>query len=174
MLELAQDLNPECEFVQGDMRTFALARTFDAVLIDDAISYMATKADLRVAVEAAWRHLSPGGVMVVSPDDTKETFVQNHTVATPAVSRTERGMVEVVFVENRYDPDPNDDQCEGTMVYLIRENGALRVETDRHVFGLFALDVWRETLAQVGFRVHEERYVERGTEYVTFAGLKPR
>ena len=59
MLELAQDLNSECEFVQGDMRTFSLQRMFDAILIDDAVSYMTCKADLRAAFAAAWRPLSP-------------------------------------------------------------------------------------------------------------------
>ena len=112
--------------------------------------------------------------MVVGPDDTKETFVQNQTVATPAVGRTKRANVEVIFVENSYDPDPGDDHFEETMIYLIREDGRLRVETDRHILGLFTLDVWRETLTEVGFEIHEEVYVERGKEYVTFACMKPR
>lgn len=62
MLEHARELNPECEFVQGDMRVFRLERTFDAVLMDDSISYMASVADLRSAFAAAWRHLRPGGI----------------------------------------------------------------------------------------------------------------
>ena len=173
MLELAKDLNPECEFVQGDMRTFFLQQMFDAVLVDDAVSYMASRVDLRATFEAAWRHLCPGGVMVVCPDDTKETFVQNQTVVTPAVGKRNPADVEVVFVENSYDPDPDDDHYEETIVYLIREGGKLRVETDRHILGLFALDVWRETLAEVGFRIHEETYVERDKEYVMFSCLKP-
>ena len=43
MLEQAKDLNPECMFVQGDMRTLRLDRTFDAVLMDDAISHMSSR-----------------------------------------------------------------------------------------------------------------------------------
>ena len=174
MLALARELNPECEFLQGDMRTFSLNRTLDAVLMDDAISYMATRADLGSAFLTAWQHLNPGGVMVAGPDDTKETFVQNRTVATPAVGKEKPANVDVVFVENDYDPDPTDDNYEGTMVYLIREDGRLRVETDHHILGLFALDVWRETLNEVGFTIHQEKYVEGGKEHVTFACLKPR
>jgi hypothetical protein len=77
-----------------------------------------------------------------------------------------------VFVENSYDPDPYDDHYEGTMVYLIREDGKLRVEEDHHILRLFTLDVWRETLTDVGFKIHEETYIERDKEYVTFACLK--
>ena len=58
------------------------------------------------------------------------------------------------------------------MIYLIRENGRLRVETDHHILGLFALDMWRATLRDVGFEVHEEMYVEDEREYVTFACIK--
>ena len=174
MLALARELNPECEFLQGDMRTFSLDRTFDAVLMDDAISYMATRADLDSAFLMAWQHLNPGGVMVAGPDDTKETFVQNRTVATPAIGKGKPANVDVVFVENDYDPDSTDDHYEGTMVYLIREEGRLRVEIDRHILGLFTLDVWRETLAKVGFKIHQEQYIERGKKHTTFACLKPK
>jgi len=174
MLALARKLNPECEFVEGDMRSFVLERTFDAVLMDDAVSYMATRPDLRSAITAAWRHLEPGGVLVVTPDDTRETFVQNRTVASPAVGRDKPANLDVVFVENCYDPDPDDHHYEGTIVFLIREDGELRVETDRHVFGLFSLDVWRETLKEVGFEIHQEAYSEGGKEYATLACLKPR
>ena len=169
MLELARELNPDCEFLQGDMRTLALGRTFDAILMDDGISYMASPADLTAAFANAFRHLKPGGVMVVVPDDTTETFVQNRTVTTPAKGRTRQSNAEVVFIENDYDPDPTDGHYEGTIVYLIRENGELRIETDRHILGLFPLSLWRDTLRSAGFQTCEEAYVEDDREYVTFA-----
>src|SRR5678809_482376 len=56
MLELSQKLNPECEHIQGDMRTLRLGRTFDAVFIHDAIMYMTTEDDLRLALETARLH----------------------------------------------------------------------------------------------------------------------
>src|SRR6478672_11295126 len=37
MLALSQRANPECEHVEGDMRTLRLGRTFDAVLVHDAV-----------------------------------------------------------------------------------------------------------------------------------------
>jgi len=62
MLEQAKELNPECSFVSGDMRTVRLDRTFDAVLMDDAISYMSCLADFAVsAFRTASAHLNPAG-----------------------------------------------------------------------------------------------------------------
>jgi trans-aconitate methyltransferase len=43
MLAVSQKLNPECEHVQGDMRTVRLGRQFDAVFIHDAICYMTSE-----------------------------------------------------------------------------------------------------------------------------------
>ena len=110
--------------------------------------------------------------MVVSPDDTKETFQQNRTRVSDAQGRARPADLEVVFIENDYDPDPADDTYEGTIVYLIREKGRLRVETDHHVMGLFPLVVWRESLRDAGFQVHEEDFSDSREDVPTFACVK--
>jgi trans-aconitate methyltransferase len=83
MLAQAKDLNPECTFVQGDMRTCRLGEVFDAVLMDDAISHMSCRTDFVAAFRTAHAHLHPGGVLVATPDVTTETFQQNSTTTTP-------------------------------------------------------------------------------------------
>jgi SAM-dependent methyltransferase len=173
MIAQARTLNPEGEFFEGDMRSFALGRTFDAVLMDDAISFMAGRADFSAAFRMAFDHLNPGGVMIATPDVTTETFQQNRTVATPAAGRSKSDHIDVVFIENSYDPDPGDDHFEATMMFLIRENGRLRLETDRYTLGLFSLDVWRRTLSETGFEVAEGKYGDGRDEYTVFACLKP-
>jgi len=45
MLDVSRALNPECEHIQGDMRTVRLGRQFDCVFVHDAIVYMTTVAD---------------------------------------------------------------------------------------------------------------------------------
>ena len=47
MLEVSRKLNPECEHLQGDMRSVRLGRSFDAVFMHDAIAYMTSAEDLR-------------------------------------------------------------------------------------------------------------------------------
>jgi SAM-dependent methyltransferase len=168
MLAQATALNPGCTFVQGDMRTFGLDRTFDAVLMDDAISHMHCRADFVAAFRSASAHLNPGGVLVATPDVTSETFQQNRTTAT----RATRDGLDVVFVENVYDPDPTDEQCETTILCLIRDRGRLRVQTDHWTMGIFALDTWREVLRDAGFEVHEGRYIAGDDEYTVFACVK--
>ncbi len=61
MLAVSRALNPECEHVQGDIRTVRLGRTFDAVFVHDAICHMTTESDLRAALKTAFVHCRPGG-----------------------------------------------------------------------------------------------------------------
>ncbi len=74
MLELSQTLNPECEHIQGDMRTLRLGSTFDVVLVHDAIAYMTTEDDLRAVLDTVSAHLRAGGVGILVPDTTRELF----------------------------------------------------------------------------------------------------
>ena len=168
MLEQAKELNPECTFVQGDMRTIRLGRAFDAVLMDDAISHMNCRADFVAAFRTAYAHLNPGGVLIATPDVTMETFRQNRTTTTPAT----RNGLDVVFIENVYDPDPADEQYETTILYLIRDHGRLRIETEQWTMGIFSLDTWRQVLRETGFEVHEGRYKPGEDEYTVFTCVK--
>ena len=149
MLRLARRLNPEVGYRVGDMRSVRLGRTFDGVLISDAVAYMTSPRDLARAFATAYRHLRPGGSFVTYAEHVRERFEQNWTQA----MRGHRGGVEIVFVENRYDPDPRDTTFEATFLFLIRRRGRLNVETDRHLLGLFPNAVWRRTLVQAGFQV---------------------
>lgn len=172
MLAQAKALNPECAFMRGDMRAFRLDAAFDAVLMDDAIAYMNCCADFTAAFQAAHAHLKPGGVLIATPDVTTETFQQNMTTVTPSAPRTTPAGLEVVFIENVYDPNPADEQYETTVIYLIRDHGRPRIETDHWTLGIFSLDTWRRVLRETGFEVHEGRYRAAEDEYTVFTCVK--
>jgi len=149
MLELSRGLNPNCEHVLGDMRTLRLGRTFDAVLIHDAVMYMTTEADLRAALETAFVHLRPGGASVIAPDFVRETFEP----------KTEHGGHDgpdraLRYLEWSHDPDPADTTVVTDFAMLLREGaGDARVRYDRHVEGIFPRAVWLDLLRDVGFEV---------------------
>ncbi len=148
MLALSQSINPECEHIQGDMRTVRLGRTFDAVFVHDAVMYLTTAADLRQAMTTAFVHCRPGGVAIFAPDHVRETFV----------STTEHGGHDgdgrgLRYLEWTSDPDAADTTYVADFVYLLREEGQpLRYEYERHVHGLFRRADWLRLLAEVGFR----------------------
>ncbi len=172
MLAVSQDLNPECEHVEGDLRTVRLGRVFDCVFIHDAIVYMTTEADLRRALETAYLHCRPGGAALFAPDHVRENFQ----------SSTSHGGHDgdgrsLRYLEWTWDPDPTDSTYLVDYAFLLREaDGAVRVEHDRHVEGLFARADWLRLLSEVGFRAsmlpfdHSE--LEPG-EYELFVGERP-
>jgi len=149
MLAMSRALNPKAEHVQGDMRTLRLERRFDAVVIHDAIMYMATPADLRAALRTAALHCRPDGVVAVLPDYVKETFAPgtDHGGHDAADGRALR------YLEWVWDPDPADDTYLADYAFLLREtSGAVTAVHDRHVEGLFARARWLDWFADTGLR----------------------
>lgn len=148
MLAVSRQVNPECEHVVGDMRTLDLGRQFDLVLIHDAIMYMTDPASVQAALATAHRHCVPGGAVVVLPDMVKETFAPK-TVTGGKDGPDGRALRYLEWV---WDPDPNDDTYEVVFAFILREaDGSVRVEHDRHRFGLFSRSAWLEWLEQAGF-----------------------
>ncbi len=68
MLAVARQRHPGVPFHQGDMHTFDLGRTFDAVTcLFSAIGSALTEQDLNQIAAALARHVAPGGVLLVEP-----------------------------------------------------------------------------------------------------------
>ncbi len=172
MLAVSRALNPECEHIQGDMRSVRLGRTFDVVFIHDAISYMTSEADLLQAMQTAFIHCKAGGVALFCPDELRETFrpSTDHGGHDAPDGRALR------YLEWSWDPDPTDTTYLTDFAYLLREpDGSLRVAQDRHVCGLFSRADWLRLLAEAGFQPRavpfEHSEVEPGTTDV-FVGIK--
>ncbi len=149
MLALSRALNRGVEHHLGDMRSVRLGKTFDAVLIHDAVSYLLTEADLRNTFATAAVHLRPRGVLLVAPDWVSETFPDGWVYTW----ERKRGDTEVEIEEAMVDRDPTDTQVETTYTYAIRRNGVTEVERDTHVTGLFSANTWVRLMEQAGFSV---------------------
>jgi hypothetical protein len=152
------------------MRDIRLGAVFDAVFIHDAISYMTTREDLKRALATAFAHCRPGGVAVFAPDETLERFE-------PGTSSggSDDGARGFRYLEWSWDPDPSDDTGITDYALLVREaDGQVRVEHDRHVFGLFPRQVWLDTLAAVGFEPHSKMYPHSDLPngYELFVGVR--
>jgi hypothetical protein len=173
MLVVSRALNPECEHVEGDMRTVRLGREFDAVFVHDAVCYMTTEADLTKAIATAYVHCRPGGAALFAPDHVRENF----RTSTDHGGH-DAGNTGLRYLEWTWDPDPADSSYAVDYAYLIHDSdGSVRVELDRHVEGLFARADWLRLLTGAGFEPavvpfdHSE--LEPG-EYEVFVCRKPR
>jgi SAM-dependent methyltransferase len=146
MLALSRTLNPECEHLEGDMRSVRLERTFDAVFVHDAIAYITIEDDLRAAIVTAAEHCRRGGAVLLVPDFVAEAFVEG----------TDHGGSDgpdraLRYLQWYWDPDPADTTHVADFAYLLRlPDGTVDVRRDRHLCGLFSRKTWLALLEGAG------------------------
>src|SRR4030095_54311 len=103
MLEQSRALNPECEHIQGDMRSLRLRREFDAVFVHDAVWCLTTREDLPACMKTAFIHCKPGGAVLFMPDVVRERFRSGvHQGGHDGEGRSLR------YLEWTFDPDSSD------------------------------------------------------------------
>ena len=172
MRGVSEALNPDCEHIDGDMRSVRLGREFDAVFVHDAVCYMTTEPDLRMAVSTAFVHCRPGGAALFAPDFVRENFCPSTDHGgSDGESRALR------YLEWVWDPDPSDTTYVVDYAYLLRTaDGSVRVEHDRHIEGLFTRAQWIRFLSDAGFHARsvplEHSELEPGSHEV-FVATKP-
>jgi SAM-dependent methyltransferase len=156
MLAVSRAVNPESEHLLGDMRDLRLGRTFDVVLIHDAICYATDGAQVRATLDTAAVHCrpgrggAPGGVVAVLPDFVRETF----TPGTETGGRDAPDGRGFRYLEWRWDPDASDTTYVVDYAFAMRDaDGRVRVEHDRHVEGLFPRAQWLAWFAEAGLAV---------------------
>ena len=146
MLTLSRAVNPECEHLEGDMRSLRLDRSFDIVLAHDAIVYMTTRADLIAALETAFLHTRPGVVALLAPDCVGESFKE-----LSQLHENDDGVRSLRCLDWMWDPEPSDETYRVDYSLLLRDGAVLRSCHETHIEGLFTTETWLGTLRQVGF-----------------------
>lgn len=171
MLAVSRSLNPDCEHVEGDMRTIRLGRQFDAVFVHDTIMYMTTDNDVSAAMRTAYEHCRPGAPALFVPDFTRETYAPytdhgGHS----GKSRSVR------FLEWSHEPDAGGRTYRTDFAYILRDEGGGRLIHETHTFGLFGRDEWLQMLIGVGFEPYAVPYEHSefhdGTREM-FVGVRP-
>ena len=150
LLELARGRNPGTTLHEGDMRDFDLGRRFDAVVcLFSAIGYMESVADLRRAIATMARHLEPGGVLIVEPWLTPETFESGHLgsvfVDQPELKVARMNLTEVEGRTSRF-----------TFHYLVGTPDGVEHFTEDHALTLFTHGEYAEAFTAAGLKVDHE------------------
>jgi SAM-dependent methyltransferase len=169
MRELSRALNPECEHVSGDMRDVRLDRVFDAVFVHDAVLYMTTEIDLRAALATVAAHLAPGGVALVAPDATRETFSE----ATEHGGGEDEGGRRARYLQWTLPPASGGTSFEAHYAFLLRESdGTVSAAHDVHREGLFPRSTWLRLFGEVGLAASLWPRIIEGVEYDSFVALR--
>ena len=165
----SRKLNPECEHLAGDMRHVRMGRTFDAVFLHDAVMYMTTENDLRAALETVAVHLAPGGVALVAPDATTESFAETteHGGGEDESGRQAR------YLEWTLPPEPGGTTQTTHYAFMLREpDGSMRLVHDVHHVGLFPRATWLRLFREVGLDAELAPRTIEGREYDSFVAVR--
>jgi SAM-dependent methyltransferase len=154
MLTVSRRLVPECQHVQGDMRTVRLGRGFDAVLVHDAIDYITGLDDLAQVIGTAFAHCRAGGIALFVPDYVKDDFAELTGGGGGGPDADGR---QASFAEHTWDPDPGDDWIQADYEFRLREtDGTVAVICETHRLGAFSRADWMRLITEAGFAAAAE------------------
>jgi len=139
MLGVARAKLPEVVFTEGDMRTFDLGRTFDAVTcLFSSVGYLPDEADLAEAVARMAAHLGPGGVLIVDGWVRREAWWPGTNVQ--ALAETAEGVAAARVARTWREGD----RSVLDMRYLIATvDDGFEQEQERHELTLFSDEAYR-------------------------------
>lgn len=144
MLAEARRRVPNVPLSQADFTGFDLGRQFDAVVcMFSAIGYAHTRERLHNAAKSIARHVSPGGMCIVEPWLTPDTFVGGTVSATCAES-------DGTAVARVNKSDREGDLSIITMEYVVADATGTRHVTEKHVVGLFTPEQYVEAFEAAG------------------------
>lgn len=148
MLAVARErLGPGVPLRVGDIVGLDLGETFDVVTcLFSSIGYVRTETRLREAVGSLARHARPGGLVLIEPFFTPDTFEPGHPWA--------------VFVDQpdlkvaRMDvPQVRDGIAIVNFSYLVATPEGVEYFTERHELGLFTVEQHVESFRVAGLEV---------------------
>lgn len=169
MLKHAKKLNPECQFIKADMRSFNLDKKFDSIFINDGIFYLHDEQDQLSLFQTCYNHLNKGGVLITYVEHSKENFEQN----TSSVFKIKKDDTYITILENSFDTNVNDTKMETTLIYIIHKiNVPTKIATDIHTGGIFPLSTWEKNLQNAGFSFTKSNKELEGKIYPFFVANK--
>ena len=145
-LEIARKRCPTGNFFRGDMASFDLGFSYDAVLcLFSSIGYVRTLERLALTARSIHRHVKAGGIAIIEPWLTPETF-RGKSLYLSTVDRDDLKISRVSRSEVR------DRISWLEFQYLVADADGIRHLKEIHELGLFTNEEMLEALRGGGFQ----------------------
>jgi SAM-dependent methyltransferase len=157
-LEAARRKNPDGRYTRADMTDFDLSKTYDVVTcLFSAIGYVKTVERVNSAIACMARHVKPGGVLIVEPWLTPDTW-------TPGGSFIHAGEIGADKVCRMSLSGREGNLSVVQMHYLRSTSDTIEHYTERLEMGLFTRDEMTHAfeLANMNVRYDDQGLMGRG------------
>jgi ubiquinone/menaquinone biosynthesis C-methylase UbiE len=165
LLAVARERLPDVPLHHADMVDFDLGRQFDVVAcLFSSIAYVKTLDRMQRAVERMARHVAPGGLLLIEPWFSPETYWTG-TITANFVNEPDLKIAWMYVSERR------DNVSYLDIHYLVGEPSGVRSFNEVHEMGLFYPDEYREAILRTGMahEMDERGFFGRGLH----VGLSP-
>ncbi|WP_141653082.1 class I SAM-dependent methyltransferase [Phenylobacterium immobile] len=143
-VEAARKRVPDAPIHLGDMTEFYLGKTFDAVtILFSSQAYVKTKENLRKTVACLARHLADGGVVIMEPWFSAETF----WTGTITVNVVDKKDLKIVWM---YTSERVGDLAVLDIHYMVGRPGGIEQFREVHELGLFGVEDYRDAFEHAG------------------------
>ena len=136
--------------MEADFCELDLGRTFDAVLLHDAVMYLTTTERLDAALEVMMRHVAPGGSVLVVPDVLAGGFEELSICG----GGTHEDGRSAQLMEWHRDPDPSDGRYTVDFAaVLCSAEGHTSCVHEQHEHALHSAETLERALRRQGFEL---------------------
>lgn len=147
MCEVAAAKLPESTITEADMRDFDLGRRYDAITcMCYSIAYATSVAELKTVLSRMAAHLNPGGVVIIEPWWTPDTFLPGYFAAS-AYQDAEKAITRVSHTIR----DGNTSRM--TMHYSVADSTGVESFTELDVLSLFHITEYIDAFESAGLSV---------------------
>ena len=147
LLAVARERCPNVPFYSASMVDFELERRFDIVTcLFSSIAYVKTLEGMKAAVRTMRRHLEPGGVLVIEPWFSRETY----WTGTVTANFVDEDDLKIAWM---YRSDVQDCVSVLDIHYLVGTSAGVDHFTERHEMGLFSHEEYSNAIASTGLTV---------------------
>lgn len=166
MLAVAKEKVPAGQFVTADMCSFSLGTFFDAAVnLYGSIGFAEDYNAMKASIKCVYDHLNPGGVFILTPWGTKETFKEG--LVAKGRADNPNGFCRMESVRR-----VSDHKVQVQMHHLVARNLEISYHRNDSLISLFSEAEYRAAIEEAGF-VLAARLSEAEFRMGAFVCLKP-